>query len=149
MPAFIAFGRVLLAALFIVSGVFKLLDITATAQTITDKVVIPGMLMEYTTQLEGMSGMPMAQILAIATGAFELICGLMIALNFGARFFALLLIIFVIAATFYYHDFWNQTGAEQKNNIVHALKNVALIGALFIIAGMGRRPRSEPTYSDV
>jgi putative oxidoreductase len=149
MPAFITFGRVLFAVLFIVSGAFKLLDITATTQMVTDKVVIPGMLTDYTTQLEGISGMPMPQMLAIAVGALELICGLMIALNFGARFFAIVLIIFVIAATFYYHDFWNQTGAEQKNNIVHALKNVSLIGALLIIAGIGRGPRSGPTYTDV
>jgi putative oxidoreductase len=149
MPAFITFGRVLFAVLFIVSGAFKLLDITATTQMITDKVVIPGMLTAYTTELEGITGMPMPQMLAIAVGALELICGLMIALNFGARFFAIVLIIFVIAATFYYHDFWNQAGAEQKNNIVHALKNLSLIGALFIIAGIGRGPRSDPTYSDV
>jgi uncharacterized membrane protein YphA (DoxX/SURF4 family) len=149
MPAFITFGRVLFAVLFIVSGAFKLLDITATTQMITDRVVIPEMLTAYTTQLEGITGMPMPQMLAIAVGALELICGLMIALNFGARFFAIVLIIFVIAATFYYHDFWNQTGADQKNNIVHALKNVSLIGALFIIAGIGRGPRSEPTYTDV
>jgi putative oxidoreductase len=150
MPAFITFGRVLFAVLFIISGAFKLLDIAATTQMITDKVVIPGMLTVYTTQLEGITGMPTAQMLAIATGAFELICGLMIALNFGARFFALVLIIFVIAATFYFHDFWNQTGADQKNNIVHTLKNLSIIGALFIIAGIGRGPRTnEPTYTDV
>ena len=106
MPAFITFGRVLFAVLFIVSGAFKLLDIAGTTLMITDKVVVPGLLTPYTTQLEGMSGMPMAQMLAIAAGAVELICGLMIALNFGARFFAIVLIIFVIAATFYYHDFW-------------------------------------------
>ena len=150
MPAFITFGRVLFAVLFIVSGAFKLLDITATTQMITDKVVIPGLLTPYTTQLEGMAGMPMPQMLAISAGALELICGLAIALNFGARFFAILLILFVIAVTFHYHDFWNQTGADQKNNMIHALKNLSLIGALFIIAGIGRGPRSgEPTYSDV
>jgi uncharacterized membrane protein YphA (DoxX/SURF4 family) len=150
MPAFITFGRVLFAVLFIVSGAFKLLDIAATTQMITDKVVIPGLLTPYTTQLEGLSGMPMPQMLAIATGALEVICGLMIALNFGARFFAIVLIFFVIVATFYGHDFWNQTGAEQKNNIAHALKNLSIIGGLFIIAGIGRGPRAnEPTYTDV
>jgi uncharacterized membrane protein YphA (DoxX/SURF4 family) len=149
MPAFITFGRVLFAVLFIVSGAFKLLDITATTQMITDKVAIPEMLTAYSTQLEGVTGMPMPQMLAIAVGALELICGLLIALNFGARFFAIVLIIFVIAATFTYHDFWNQTGAEQKNNIVHALKNLSLIGGLLIIAGIGRGPRSDPTYTDV
>ena len=35
----------------------------------------------------------------------EVICGLAIALNLGARFFAILLILFVAGATFYYHDF--------------------------------------------
>ena len=35
-------------------------------------------------------------------GSLEVICGLMIALNFGARFFAILLILFVAAATFYF-----------------------------------------------
>jgi putative oxidoreductase len=150
MPAFITFGRVLFAVLFIFSGASKLLDLAATTQMITDKVVIPGMLTDYTTQLEGMTGMPMAQMLAIAAGALELICGLLIALNFGARFFAIVLIIFVITATFYYHDFWNQTGADQKNNMIHALKNLSLVGGLFIIAGIGRGPRAnEPTYTDV
>jgi putative oxidoreductase len=150
MPAFITFGRVLFAVLFIVSGAFKLLDIAGTTQMITDKVIIPGFLTTYTAQLEGVTGMPMAQMLAIAAGATELICGLLIALNFGARFFAIVLIIFVIAATFYYHDFWNQTGADQKNNMIHALKNLSIIGGLLIIAGIGRGPRAnEPTYTDV
>jgi uncharacterized membrane protein YphA (DoxX/SURF4 family) len=150
MPAFITFGRVLFAVLFIFSGASKLLDLAATTQMISAKVAIPGMLTEYTTQLEGLTGMPMAQMLAIAAAVIELICGLAIALNFGARFFASVLILFVIAATFYAHDFWNQTGADQKNNMIHALKNLSLIGALFIIAGIGRGPRTnEPTYTDV
>ena len=86
MPAFITFGRVLFAVLFIVSGAFKLLDIAGTTQMITDKVIIPGLLTPYTTQLEGMSGMPMPQMLAIATGALEVICGLMIAFGIGHTF---------------------------------------------------------------
>jgi putative oxidoreductase len=149
MPAFITFGRVLFAVLFIVSGASKLLDLTATAQ-MTEKIVIPAALATYTTQLEGMTGMAMPQMLAIAAGAIEVICGFMIALNFGARFFAIVLILFVAAATFYYHDFWNQTGADARNNLVHALKNLSLIGALFMIAGYGRTSRmSEPAYGDV
>ncbi len=36
---------------------------------------------------------------------------------------------------FYYHDFWNQTGADATNNLIHALKNLSLIGAVFMIAG--------------
>ncbi len=108
------------------------------------------MVATYTSQLEGMTGMPMAQMLAIAAGVLELLGGLLIALNFGARFFAVLLILFVIAATFYFNDFWNQTGVDAKNNMVQALKNLSIIGGLFIVAGLGRSSRIvDPTYNDV
>jgi putative oxidoreductase len=146
MPAFVTFGRILFCVIFIFSGASKLLDLTATAQ-MTEKIVLPAALATYTSQLEGLTGMSMPMMLAIAAGALELICGLMIALNFGARFFAILLILFVAAATFYYHDFWNQAGPEARNNVVHALKNLSLIGALFMIAGYGRGARAvEPAY---
>ena len=149
MPAFVTFGRILFAVLFIFSGAAKLLDLAATAQ-MTEKIVLPAALATYTAQLEAITGMAMPQMLAIATGALELICGVMIALNFGARFFAIVLILFVAAATFYYHDFWNQTGADARGNLIHALKNLSLIGALFMIAGYGRSARSaEATYGDV
>jgi putative oxidoreductase len=147
MPAFITFGRILFAVLFIFSGASKLLDLSATAQ-MTEKIVFPAALAAYTSQLEGITGMAMPQMLAIATGSLELICGLMIALNFGARFFAILLILFVAAATFYYHDFWNQTGADATNNMIHALKNLSLIGALFMIAGLRKVSHAgEGAYS--
>ena len=117
----------------------------------TEKIVIPAALATYTSQLEGVTGMSTPQLLAIAAGALELICGIMIALNLGARFFAILLILFVAAATFYYHDFWNQTGAEAKNNMVHALKNLSIIGALFMIAGLRKvsHPGEGAYSSDV
>ena len=150
MSAFITFGRILFAVLFIVSGAFKLYDLAATAKDIAAKIVIPAVLTTYTSQIEAFAGMQMPQILAVAAGSVELICGIMIALNFGVRFFSILLIFFVIAVTFYYHDFWNQTGPESRNNLVHVLKNLSIVGALFMIAGYGRTPRAtEPIYGDV
>jgi uncharacterized membrane protein YphA (DoxX/SURF4 family) len=146
MPAFVFLGRVLFSVLFVLSGALKLMNVSATAQ-MTEKIVLPAIVAPYTAQLETITGMPMAQLLAIAAGATEVVCGVMIALNFGARFFAVILILFVAAATFYFHDFWNQTGTEATNNMIHALKNLSLIGALFIIAGMGRTAKvHEPAY---
>jgi putative oxidoreductase len=146
MPAFVTLGRILFAVLFVFSGASKLLDLAATAQ-MTEKIVFPAILAPYTAQLETITGMPMAQLLAIASGAIEVICGLMIALNFGARFFAIILILFVAAATFYFHDFWNQTGLDARGNLVHALKNLSLIGALLMIAGSSRTAKvQEPAY---
>jgi putative oxidoreductase len=150
MPAFITFGRILFAVLFIYSGATKLFAIQATADSIAAKIVIPALVTPYTSQLETMTGMSSPHLLAIAFGVFEIISGLMIALNFGARFFAILLIFFVAAATFYFHDFWNQSPPENAKALMDALKNLSIIGALFMIAGYGRSSRTaNPTYGDV
>ena len=147
MPAFITFGRVLFAVLFIYSGATKLIGIQATTEFIASKVAIPAVLVPYTSQLETMTGMSTPQMLAIIVGAFEVISGLMIALNFGARFFAIVLIFFVAAATFYFHDFWNQSPPDNAKTLMEALKNLSIIGALFMIAGYGRVARTiEPAY---
>src|SRR4051794_23650817 len=151
MPAFVTFGRILFAVLFIVSGVLKLVDLPTTADAIAGKIMIPALLNDYVAQLVTMTGMEAKQMMAIGAGAIELIYGLAIALNFGARFFAIILILFVIAATFYFHDFWNQTGPHARNNMIHALKNLSIVGALFIIAGIGGRRSqiSDTAYNDV
>lgn len=149
MPAFIIFGRVLFAVLFIYSGATKLFDIQATAAAIAAKVVIPAVIAPYTTQLETVTGMQLPQLLAIVSGAFEILAGLMIALNFAVRFFSILLIIYIGLVTFYFHDFWNQTPPDNGKTLVDALKNLSLIGALFMLAGYGRGPRiAEAAYGD-
>ena len=147
MPALVTFGRILFAVLFMYTGATKLFAIQPTADFIASKVIIPTVLAPYASQLETLAGMPMPQIMAIAVGGFEILAGLMIAVNFGARFFAILLIFFVLTATFYFHDFWNQASPENAKTLIDALKNLSIVGALFMIAGYGRGPRSsEPAY---
>jgi putative oxidoreductase len=150
MPALITFGRILVAALFIYVGAAKLFAIEATAEFIAGKLTIPDQLGPYVTQVQTMSGMTVPQLLAIGAGAFEIIAGLMIAVNFGVRFFAVILMFYIAASTFYYFDFWNQAPRDNARTVVDALKNLAIIGALFIIAGYGRGPRkTKPAYADV
>ena len=150
MPAFITFGRILFAVLFIYSGATKLFAVQATSEAIAAKIMIPALLAPYTSQLETMTGMTTPQLLAVVVGVFEVISGLMIALNFGARFFAILLIFFVAATIFYFNDFWNQSPPENAKTLVDPLKRLSIIGALFMIAGYGRGPRTvEPAYGDV
>src|SRR5260370_26399386 len=123
MPAFITFGRVLFAVLFIYSGATKLFGIQATADFIAARIGIPSLLMPYTSQLEAMTGISTPQMLAIAVGAFEVIAGLMIDLNFVVRFFAILLIFFVAATIYYFDDFWNQAPPEHANTLMRALRS--------------------------
>src|SRR5438128_618009 len=120
MPAFVIFGRILFAALFIYTGATKLFGIQATAAEIAKAVIptIPAFAAPYTTQIETATGMQLAQLLAIVSGSFEIIAGLMIAFNFGVRFFATLLIIHVLLVTYYFHDFWNQTPPDNGKTLV-------------------------------
>ena len=150
MPALITFGRIVFAALFVYLGATKLFAIQTTADFVASKVMIPSQLAPYVTQVESATGMTMPQLLAIGAGVFETLAGLMIAVNFGVRFFAIILILYMAASTFYFQDFWNQSAPENAATVIDALKNVALIGALFMIAGYGRGPRTaEPAYGDV
>ena len=101
MPALIIFGRILFAVLFIYSGATKLFDIQATAAAVAAKVIVPAAIAPYTAQLETATGMQLPQLLAIISGAWEILAGLMIALNVGVRFFSILTIIYVALVT---HD---------------------------------------------
>lgn len=150
MPAFVTFGRILFAVLFIYTGATKLFAIQATADLIVTKVVVPEVIAPYAKQLETATAMTAPQLLAIAVGGLEVIAGLMIALNFGARFFAMLMIIYIGASTVLFYDFWNQAAPDNAKMLVDALKNLSIIGALFMIMGYGRATRSaETAYGDV
>ena len=130
-------GRILFVLVFIWSGVQKLMDIPATANTIGGKVVLPDMITAYTPQLEAASGMNTPTMLAILVGVVEIGAALMIAANLGARVGAVLLILFTIATIWYFHPFWTMTGADREANMIQALKNLSLIGGLLVIFVIG------------
>ena len=96
MDVGLAVGRILLVAIFIFSGAVKFIDVSGTAAHIADK------------------GLPMPTVLAVAAGAVEVVCGLMVAVGWCTRLAALVLLVFTGAAAFLFHDFWNlPSGREQ------------------------------------
>lgn len=144
-------GRILFALLFIFSGASKFFDIGSTASIIETKVGIPEFAASYASQVETAAGMTPFRLLAFIVAGVELICGLMIAFNLGTRFFAFVLVVFVLLTTVYVHDFWNQVGgSERLENIVHVMKNISIIGALLMIIGYRpvSLPATEPIYHD-
>jgi len=150
MPAFVTFGRILFAVLFIYTGATKFFPLQATADLIAGKIVMPDAIAPYAKQVETATAMTTPQLLAIALGGLEILAGLMIALNFGPRFFAMLMIITVAVSTVLFSDFWNQTAPENAAVVIDALKNLSIIGALFMIMGYGRVTRpAEAAYGDV
>ena len=80
------------------------------------------------------------QMLAIRSGAFQVIAGFMIALDFGARFFAFLLIFFVAVATFIFITSGVRRSRPERD--CRRAEELVADGALFIIAGFGKGPRS-------
>ena len=150
MSALYVIGRILFALLFVVSGINKFLDLQAATQAITTHFAVPAQLLGYTTQIETFTGMPIAQVIAILGGILEIVGGLAIAINFGARSFAVLLALFLAVTIFHFHDFWNAAAPERIAGLFAALKDLALIGALLMIAG---RPRdlvaAGPSYTDI
>jgi len=144
MPIIFTLGRVLFVVIFLLSGATKLWDIPGTAAMVAAKVTVPAALAGLAAQAETMTGMQTPQLLAILYAAGEIIAGLMIVFNFGTRLAALALILLTIAATYYFHDFWNQAGPEQLDNMAHALKNLSIVGGLLVFFALGSwRPLSE------
>jgi putative oxidoreductase len=119
MDAALALGRVVLVAMFVVSGLGKLNDLSATAAFIASK------------------GLPFAELLAFGAGLSETCGGLMIVFGYRTRLAAMVLIVFTAAATVLVHDFWNLADVERINELAHAWKNLALIGGLIVLAGAG------------
>jgi uncharacterized membrane protein YphA (DoxX/SURF4 family) len=133
---------------FILSGAQKLMDIPGTASQIGSRVELPDMVTAYIPQLEAATGMATPTMLAILAAVVEIGAALMIAANLGARAGAVLLILFTIAATWYFHPFWTMTGAERDANMIQALKNLSLIGGLLVIFVIGPWRPGYDRYPD-
>ncbi|MGO4168335.1 DoxX family protein [Novosphingobium sp. YAF33] len=98
-------GRFLIALIFVISGVSKLMDISST-ETMIVAAGLPGGL-------------------AVPVGLFELLAGLCLAAGFMVRLVSVLLAVFVAATILFFHNKF--TDPMQQ---VMALKNVAIIGGL-------------------
>jgi putative oxidoreductase len=112
-------GRILIAAIFLVSGIAKLVDTDGTAG--------------YMTAV----GIPHAHTLAIVAGLCEVAGGLAIASGFLTRIGALGLFLFMIPTTLLFHGFWNFEGAERKMQMVNFMKNLAIMGGLATLVAFG------------
>lgn len=148
MTIALVLGRILFVLVFILRGAQKLMDIPGTASTIAAKVTLPEIATAYTPQLEAATGMTTPTMLAVLVAVVEIGAALMIAANFGARAGAVLLILFTIAATWYFHPFWTMTGAEREENMIQALKNLSLIGGLLLIFVIGPWRPGYDRYPD-
>ncbi|NES77019.1 MULTISPECIES: DoxX family protein [unclassified Okeania] len=105
-------GRIFLSAVFIKSGIGKILDPASTQQYMAS-AGIPGWLL-------------------IPTIAVLLIGGLSVLVGYKARYGALLLIGFLIPSTLIFHNLFADPSQE-----IAFMKNLGLIGGLLIVYSFG------------
>jgi len=117
-------GRVLLALMFIMAGFSKLGNISGTAGYIASV------------------GLPLASVLAVVVGLLELLGGIAIAIGFQARWAALALGLFTIAASLLFHKFWAVAPEQAFVQQLMFMKNLSVAGGLFIVAALGAGPVS-------
>jgi putative oxidoreductase len=88
--------------------------------------------------VETVTGMNWPNLLAILAGVVEVVAALLIAFNIGTRGAAVVLALFTLVSTFYFHAFWNMSGELMQTNMTQALKNLSIIGGLLVMVVLGR-----------
>jgi putative oxidoreductase len=78
---------------------------------------------------------PMPELLLPGAIVFLIVGSVSVLLGYQARIGAALLAVFLVLASYYFHNFWAVPEAEQLGQMIHFQKNLGLLGAmLFIIA---------------
>jgi putative oxidoreductase len=117
-------GRVLLSAIFLMSGVHKITAWSDTAERMSSE------------------GMVMVPVWLAAAMLCEICGGLSILLGWWTRVGATVLILFLIPTTVIFHDFWTYEGAQQQMQMINFMKNLAILGGLFVLLAAGGGPWS-------
>lgn len=116
-------GRILLSAIFVISGFGKLMA--------------PAMTQEYMAHMH----LLMVKVLYVPTVIVELGGGLLLLLGWKARSAAVVLFLFLIPVTLTFHTQW--TTPEQKMmQMTQVWKNLAIMGGLLMVAASGPGPIS-------
>jgi len=115
--AFLA--RVLLALLFLASGVSKITGFAGAVGYITSK------------------GLAFPEVLAGLAAALELIGGLAIVLGYRTRLAAFLLAIYTLVTGYIFHDFWASPADQVIVQQVMFLKNLSIAGGLLLLTTGG------------
>lgn len=78
---------------------------------------------------------PYVTYVLIAGIAFEILGGLMIFFGYRAKLGAVLLSIYIIGATLLFYPFWFYDGEQLTYNLILFLKNVSILGGVFLLFG--------------
>jgi putative oxidoreductase len=115
-------GRLALGAIFVKSGLQKLLALSAFAASLAQR------------------GVPASTTWAVIGATVEFVGGILIITGLRTREASLLMILFVIVATGISHRFWEFAEAARRTQESQFFKNLSIIGGflLLFVTGGGR-----------
>ncbi len=82
-------------------------------------------------------GVPFPQLTLVGGILFLILGSLSVIAGFKIRIGAALLLVFLVLATYYFHDFWNFEGPEQQNQMIQFMKNLSLMGTMLFLMANG------------
>lgn len=98
---------------------------------------------EGVSQYMAGEGVPAAKLLLAGAIVFLLVGSASVILGYQARIGAALLLVFLVAATYYFHDFWTfADAAARQQQTIQFMKNLGLMGAMLFIIANGAGPWS-------
>ncbi|WP_334159088.1 DoxX family protein [Oryzomicrobium sp.] len=117
-------GRILLALIFVWSGYGKFAGFAGTVGYIASK------------------GLPLPEVAAALAAAVELGGGVLLIVGWKTRWAAAAIALFSLAAAFFFHNFWAVPADMAQNQMIHFMKNIAMVGGLLYVVAYGPGPWS-------
>ena len=112
-------ARVLLAALFLPAGLSKIGGFEGTVGYIASV------------------GLPLATVGAIIAIVVEVLGGAALIAGIGTRIAAVVLAVFTLVASLFFHNFWAMPAEQQFVQQLMFMKNMGVVGGLLALAALG------------
>ena len=112
-------GSLLLVALFLPAGIGKLTGFAGTVGYITSV------------------GLPLPTVAAATALVVEIVGSLALLAGFGARIAALVLAVFTLVASFFFHAYWGVPADQAMVQQLLFFKNIGVVGGLLALAAHG------------
>lgn len=112
-------GRLLFVVMFLPAGIGKLTGFSGTVGYIASV------------------GLPLPSLAAVAALLVEILGSLALLFGFGTRIAALVLALFTLVASFFFHAYWSVPADQTMVTQLLFFKNIAVVGGLLVLAGQG------------
>ena len=83
-------------------------------------------------------GVPMPQLMLAGAILFLIVGSLSVIAGYKARYGAALLLVFLVLATYFFHDFWTfEDAQERQQQMIQFMKNLSLMGTMVFLMANG------------